>query len=667
MKHARLPAFLLSVIVLCTVCLTFSAVSVSEPYYTALAVPALENGILTTEDGQEWYRVRRFEDYADYVMTVKNEAGEQLILAVTDDAHAEYVWSYYRNSMTTSTAPRVSTLSTARYSLVRSGKSLMPYYTGSESGDMLWEHNDSALCWRGSSERLYLKYDPDSREPFTMTADRSEAAEVILYSRRTTLERCITKHPAAASYVIEGSGYPAPEFSVGLADVTADSISWYVDGVRQDCMAKTFRADTLTNQPVGVHRVSCLVTAHDRDGVYYREQSADAAFIIAKGVVPDSVMTFSDVHEEYELITSAIETVMQKTDGLLPALVICTGDLVNGPTAEKETELSRYYPQMIPHLGGLDAVFVAGNHDSAEAASVMSAAAGLGAREDLPLEGGRIFSGESKGARSGTSAKFAEGIVVYGINFDAALRRNGDVLYYTYEDVIRDVDRFLKETAAQYHGELVVISAHSGLHVVGLQEETGVSTQNPLYGWYGENAYNIDLSDELAQTINRYAEQYNMDIVFLLGHDHSRGEREMFMTEGDTLISPRHYADRSTVTQTLHFTYAHAGYLSSVIGCASKRFSFIYRDGDKFSYELFSAQGGLLRHEEFRMRHPYEAPAETTAAPASAGTTAAAAQTTASAAKAAAPDTGDETQAVLLAVPALFALLLSRKRRGNAA
>ena len=664
MKSAK-AFFLIPAVILFSVCLTFSAASASSPYYTVLPISKLEHGILTQEDGQDWYRVRTFEDNTDYIITVKNKAGTEQILAATNDEKTPFIWSYYRYSMTTSTAPLVTTLYSACASLACRDNTLLTYCPNSSTSDMYWTHEGSALCWHDSSGTKYLKYDENSTEPFTMTADLAEAADVTLYAKGNLLERCIISQPAAESYVLEGSGYPAPVFSVGLADVAPDSIRWFVDGKEQDCSGTTLTADSLTGQPAGIHSVSCQVKAHDSEDVYYSEQSAEAAFVIAKGVIPDSVLTFSDVHEQYEFITDAIRQVMRKTDGYLPSLVICSGDFVNGPTAAKDRELNRYFPQIVPHLGGLDAVYVAGNHDSAEAASVMSANANLGADKNLPAAGGVIFRGESAAAKNARNSSSAKSIIAYGINFSAAAIETPAGTRYSYEKVIPDVERFLKETAAQYHGELIIISAHSGLHVVGLQTDSADLSYNPYYGWQGENLYNIDMSYELAQTINRYAEQYHMDIMYIYGHDHSRGEPEMFLTDGGELICPRHYADRSTENLTLHFTYAHAGYLNTTIGSAYKKFSFIVRDGDKFTYDLISADGVQIRHEEVPVKQPYEAPAETTAAPAPAETTAAQTQKAASGTKAAAPETGGGIPFLLPALPAIAALVLCRKRQSG--
>ena len=698
MKRTKQALLLLNVLLLCGFCLPFPPANAEAAHYVTAAVRGEADGILTLENGETWYKVRQFEDDADYLLTVQNDAGEPLLLAVTNGDSTQYIWNYYRFAMTPSDAPRTASLNAGSYTLAADHGSLVTNYTGGIDTEHLWMHDDTALCFCENGVLSYLKYDAAAEAPFSMTDDRSEASAVTLYSRAETLERCIVRQPAAESYVTEGSGYPAPVFSVGLADVTADSIRWFVDGEEQLCVEPELTADSLTDQPAGIHRVSCLVEAHDSEGVHYRERSADAAFVIAKGVVPDSILTFSDVHEEYGLITDAIAAVMKRTGGYIPSLVICTGDLVNGPTAETERELNRYYPQITAHLGGLDTVFVAGNHDSAEAASIMSAAAQLGADPALPAAGGLIFDGDSEAVlKNGTNSRYAKGIITYGINYGAEIRETPAGIRYTYEDIIPEVEHFLEETAAQYHGELVVISAHSGLHVIGMQPESVSTAQIQLSPWMGENMYNVDCSFELAETINRYAEQYDMDILYLFGHDHSRSETEMFLTEGSRIVSARHYADRSTDSLTLHFTYAHAGYLSSVIGCANRNFTFIYRDGSRFSYNLMQSEGSLIRQKEFRAKQIYEAPAaaepaavtavpettetaaktettasqtaaqtETTASQTAAQKTASAAGSTASAPETAGVDAGEKQALWLVYIPACLIMLMCRIRRKNA-
>ena len=180
-----------------------------------------------------------------------------------------------------------------------------------------------------------------------------------------------------------------------------------------------------------------------------------------------------------------------------------------------------------------------------------------------------------------------------------------------------------------------------------------------INSWIGENAYNIDRSYELAALINSYAKRYGMDIMYLFGHDHSRSETELVLTEGDELISTVSYADRSTGAQKLHFTYAHSGYLSTVIGSADTSFSFIYRDGGGYSCDLIRTSDDRTRHTFVQARY---VPEETAAAV----TTAATAETTAasSAVKTENPKTGDGMNAVAILLPTMV-LLLSRKRKNR--
>jgi hypothetical protein len=145
-----------------------------------------------------------------------------------------------------------------------------------------------------------------------------------------------------------------------------------VDGKAQQTDALTFPADSLKNRPAGIHRVCCTVKGHDENGVHYLEMSEEAVFVIAKGVLPDSVLTFSDIHEEYSLIGDAIGTVLTKTGGYIPSLIVCSGDLSNGHTSTEEELLNKYAPRIKPYLGGLDAVFTGGNHDSGAGCAQLS-------------------------------------------------------------------------------------------------------------------------------------------------------------------------------------------------------------------------------------------------------------------------------------------------------
>ena len=94
-----------------------------------------------------------------------------------------------------------------------------------------------------------------------------------------------------------------------------------------------------------------------------------------------------------------------------------------------------------------------------------------------------------------------------------------------------------------------------------------------------------------------------MNILYLFGHDHSQGEYEFILTEGDTLICPTNSEKYQTNTLELAFTYAHSGYLSTSIGTADAHFSFIYRNGNNLEYELFQAGSSqYVKHTEIPLK-----------------------------------------------------------------
>lgn len=629
--------------------------------YTVTEPAAESSGILTLDNGERWYKVNSFEDDNEYIITVKDRSGKEVIFTAADNETSEYIWRYYRRTMVSSVTPRYTSLNTRYFSLCCHENDL---YTASNwwtDGDSVWEYINGTLRYNEDGSLSYLRYSGDESNPFSCTEDISEAAQVSLYSRGEQLARCIRVQPHAESYVTEGSGYAAPEFTVELSssDITADRITWFADGEEQSCASLTFTADTLRDRPAGTHYVSCIVEGHDGSGIHYRERSEDALFVIAKGVIPDSILTFSDLHEQYDLISTAIGDIMKQTGGYIPSLVICTGDMVNGPTMDRDTMLERYYPRIISRLGGLDAVFVSGNHDSGAAASEMSAASGLGAGNN-PAGGGVIFRGSSPAAvKNGRNSRSAKGLIVYGLNFEASETERYGITAYSYENALSGLEAFLKKTAADYKGELVVISAHSGLHVIGVQAESVSSYNSPLSSWLGENQYNVSRSYEMAQLINSYAEKYGMDIMYLFGHDHSRQEAEMLMTDGDILVSTEDYGEKSYGAQPLRFTYANSGYLSTTIGSADAHFSFIFRDGNKFSFNRFRAADGVILHEDIPAKNIFKAeePVQTSAA-------AKAAVTTASVKKTDSPRTGiSRINLIPLAAAAVAALILSIKKK----
>lgn len=622
------------------------------------------NGVVTLADGQKWYKVDKFENGKEYLIGIEESDGTEKLLSIGTGENRESVWKFYRETMVNSYATPYTTLYIDGVSMICWNDELSSAYSRRSSADEVWNYDNGVLSYTYNGDTKYLAYDKGSSVPYKCTADLSEAAEVSIYTNGDKLGGCIAEQPCAESYVIAGSDYAAPVFNVGLIDkpIIIDDIKWYVDGEVQDCSSLSFCAEQFVGKPAGIHRVKCSIEAHDDDNYHYREDSVEALFIIAKGAVPDSVLTFSDVHEQYRFIGDAIAEVFDRTGGYVPSLVICTGDLVNGTAADYDRMMNDYYPLVVPALGGLDTVFVAGNHDSGEAASEMSISVGLGADQDFSDGCGVIYR---SGSGNGTNSLAADGILVYGINFESIRYTENGEMYFDYNRIAGQIEDFLKAEAADYHGELIIISSHSGLHTLGIQPESHNPYNNSIAQWSGLDAYNIDSSYDMVSLINKYAKEYGMDIMFLFGHNHSNNEAEFLLTPGDMIESTKRYADRKYGEQQLEFTYAQAGFLSTTIGSADARYSFIYRDGSNVVYELKKlGNKKLIEHEEIPLR--YIAPVTTSSSAVT--TVSALTSTVTTAAKARAdksgsPHTADRFNLIPAFAAAAALMILSRRRK----
>ncbi|MBR5683333.1 MAG: metallophosphoesterase [Ruminococcus sp.] len=569
--------------------------------FSATVPHTSEKGVITLDNDQKWFKATELENGRNYLITARNSDGRDVLLTADDHRSAEYIWHFYEEKMVSSTTPHYTYLYTDTHRLCCHGNDLYLTQDWWSEGDQTWNYSDGRLFYIDNGQKTYLTYTDGAPVPFGCTDNAAEAADIELYTSGEELARCIKTQPCAQSFAIEGSGYSAPEFTVELLNdsIVADSVKWFIDGEESATGGLSFTADALAGLPTGVHHVSCIVEAHDSTDHYYREKSQEALFVIAKGAVPDSVITFSDIHEQYDLISKAIENVLDRTDGYIPSLIVCTGDMINGPTMDYDTMINTYAPRIKPYLGGLDTVYVAGNHDASKAVSELSIKAGLGADSDFSDGCGVIFRGNSAAAASnGKSSTAAKDIIVYGINYGSL--ESSPALPQDYSNVKSQLESFLKETARNYKGEIIIISAHAGLHALGVQPQSGSSTG----AWAGSTAYNISNSYDIAELINSYAVKYDMNILYLFGHDHSRGETEFILTEGDTIICPTDSADWQTNTTELGFTYAHSGYLSTVIGSADAHFSFIYRNGNDLAYELFRAGSSeYVRHTDIPLKN----------------------------------------------------------------
>lgn len=569
--------------------------------FSATVPQASEKGVITLDNDQQWFKTTELENGRNYLISIKKSDGSNILLTADDHTSAEYIWHYAEEKMVTSTSPFYNQLYTDTHRLCCHENDLYLTQNWWSDGDQTWNYDNGRLFFNDNGKITYITYSESSSVPFGCTDNAAQAADVELYTRGEELARCIKTQPCSDSFVIEGSGYAPPKYTVELLgdNIITDNVMWFTDGEESSTGGLSFTADSLAGLPAGIHRVSCIVEAHDNEDHYYRERSQEALFVITKGVVPDSVITFSDIHEQYNLISTAIGNILERTGGYIPSLVVCTGDMINGPTMDYDTMINKYAPRIKPYLGGLDTVYVAGNHDSSKAVSELSIDAALGADSGFSDGCGVIFRGSSDSINvNGKNSTAAKDIIVYGINYGAL--ENGHAAVQDYNSVKSQLESFLSDTAKNYKGEIIIISAHAGLHTLGVQPQSGYGVGN----WAGSSAYNISNSYDIAELINSYAKKYNMNILYLFGHDHSRGETEFILTEGDKLICPTDSVQQMTKELTIDFTYAQSGYLSTVIGIADAHFSFIFRNGDNLAYEFFHAGSAeYIRHTDIPLKN----------------------------------------------------------------
>lgn len=371
---------------------------------------------------------------------------------------------------------------------------------------------------------------------------------------RPVKEHLIIRQPEAVSPLIaDGEGREIPAFSVGIRETEGASVTcvWTVDG-KEAGSGTVFSLDSCDDLAIGVHTVRCRVTCRLADETVLAEDSVPVSWIRCTGILPNSVLAFSDVHGDYTHIGLAIGEMMEKNGGKIPALILCSGDWSNGGSATEQEGTEKIIPALRAQCGGIGTVFTAGNHDNRQAAVSANA--------------------------DGTSA--AEGAAVFSIHFEdvaAQNRRGGKAC--SYAAVLEKLEAFLEEQASKEEKPLVIISSHTGLHTLGIQPESSSKA------WAGGSMYNVDQSDKVVSLLNRYAEEYGLRIVFLFGHNHSKGEREFCLNVGDTIFSTSEYAGRTSKAQELKFTCAHAGYLTDGSG-GTKHYSFLTWDRETFSLVL---------------------------------------------------------------------------------
>lgn len=419
------------------------------------------------------------------------------------------------------------------------------------------------LSFKKEDNALYVCFDEDETKFYT--SDSAEnAANIILYTIGKGTGGLITKQPESCDLYVKGDeNYKTPEYSVetklsGLEDVTC---TWYLDKTPVQTAGEVFKLDGFADLRPGVHDIYALVSFKDGYGTWFDDESFHVNFISCTGYIPISFLTFSDVHYEFNSVGIAVSEIMNENEGRVPALIICTGDWAQaGSYVGEETTTDILIPALKAQMGGIDAYFVAGNHENGAAA---------------------------KKANSGfTISPLDNGLHIFGIDYDDIVITDGEGnKTFSYINVIPRLQQFLYELAKMGEKGPIVISSHTGLHVLGVQTESNSAK------WAGNNDYNVDMSYEMAGLINSYASEYGMDIIFFFGHDHSKQEEEFDLGPGDVLHAEKNYAEKTYEPVEISFYYRHAGYLTSGIG-GNRHYSFVTWDDDSVKIDFCQIENG---------------------------------------------------------------------------
>ena len=341
--------------------------------------------------------------------------------------------------------------------------------------------------------------------------------------------------------------------------------------------------------------------------------------ILATGVEANSLITFSDVHESWDDVGTAVKDTIIATGGKIPAVVIATGDFNNNRVAGNDSAkitgaVNEIINRVSLQLGQIDTVWVSGNHDNGYAAQYtnynLNADLGIvledyasGPVDGTPVEGltgtgvisgtGIIFDTRSEGwANNAETSKDSSGLIVIGLNYEDgnAFESNnyGDGTEES-DSVYKHIKAALDSIAADYNGEMIVISSHAGGHAVGIDEDSAQSASSLS----GGNSYSITNAAAIVELINSYVEEYGMEITWFFGHDHSKGEEEIVKLPGSTIISMGDsYAEDNVVENELLFTYAHAGYVGSgAAGVHNNNYTYLTWDDGKIIREERVADG----------------------------------------------------------------------------
>ncbi len=380
-------------------------------------------------------------------------------------------------------------------------------------------------------------------------------------------ESCLvfTQEPEVLPWVVEGSGFGAPEVQVRVRlgeAVSGDRVAfqWYVNdglvGEAEGTAGENGQAGSrkvfsgLAGAGTGVYAIRCEASVMRQDGLTETQTSHTVNFIVARGLEKGSLVTFSDLHETWDNVGRALQDVMDSTGGYLPELVVATGDFANGywGDAALAEEFTRIFLDRIRlQLAGLNTFWAAGNHDNGAACQAATS-------EDYTKTEGL------------TVLDFGYWVSAAGATGRAKLKAD------------------LEEAAGRGQGDVVLVAAHSGLHVLGVDP---ASRAKGVKQWSGGSGYNVSGSPETVKLLNEYAENCGMKIAYLFGHNHTRGEKEFRKYPGGRIICPVDAGNRSAVSMTVNFVYGHAGFLTDTRNGSEKYTFMTWRDGN-LSLELRS-------------------------------------------------------------------------------
>lgn len=500
------------------------------------------------------------------------------------------------------------------------------------------------MAYKDDSETVYLILNEGN---FAVTSERPSTGNAQIYSSNEKPSRSpgpgpgpvvdekapvITRQMDVLSYVMEGSGYSAPKVSI-TAKASDESTSlffqWYVNGekygetieipIDENKQASSeITIDSLVDKEYGVYPIYCEVYVLEGEEKH-KVDSYTNNFVITRGFETNSLMTFSDLHEKWDNIGTALDDLMKENEGQLPSLVVATGDYNNSHVAGYNEEyIERCIDTMINRiklqLGDIDTVWVSGNHDNGYATGYTNAnkEADLGMVDkdyydlDNSISGtGIIFDTRSDSYQNNadSSNSIEDGLIVIGVNFedigsqgayDQSTNGQPDSSKLAYGDenstgtVYEHLKTALESIASNYNGELVLVSTHAGLHAVGVDEDSksaGVKRE-----WNGDDSYSIRQSDQIVELLNRYVQDLNMDLLFMFGHDHTRGETEFVKLKDDTItatVEPktRKGGEGETRDIVLEFNYASAGYITDSLN-GHKHYSYLTWNKETINREL---------------------------------------------------------------------------------